>query len=104
MAKGTLTILKTDGTTFVKDYDHKVPLEELQAGVGGLIELVPHLTSYKGKPCVAFCNENGKLDGLGINPLAQAVWVAALKEVALKPWDILLGDVVVLTGDEGFLE
>lgn len=54
----------------------------LKALVGGLIQPVPHLTtfSFEGKPkrCIAYCNEEGQLKGLPPNPVATGIWKAKL--------------------------
>lgn len=47
----------------------KFELTELQKFVGGYIELVPG-TAKRGKP-QTFCNEEGRLKGLPVNPRAS---------------------------------
>lgn len=73
-------------------------LASLRGIVGGYIEIVPFFTTWQGEPCVVFCNENGKLDGLPVNRRATAIWWQ------LYPTsDHLVGDVAVVMGDEEFL-
>lgn len=100
--KGKLTILKVDGTKTVTELDRAATLDELQAAVGGYIETVPFLEKYEGDPAVAFCNEEGKLNGLPVNQTADNVWAANL--AGTERWDVLVGDIVILTGDTEFME
>ncbi len=53
-------------------------LDQLQKFVGGYIETVPLFDSYKDKPAVAFCHEEGKLEGRPVNKTATAMWRDAL--------------------------
>lgn len=80
-------------------------LEELQVLVGGWIEAVPGLKTVtrlgKRLPCAAFCNEEGKLDGLPLNHAATAIWHAAAP--AFSGVDVLMGTVAVVLGDEELL-
>ena len=52
-------------------------LERMQKAVGGDIELVPHFLSWRGRPCVAFCNEYGKRLRLPVNRMATTAWETA---------------------------
>jgi len=77
-------------------------LPMLQTLVGGDIEAVPMWVSLPdGRACVAFCNEEGKLDELPFNPLATAAWYRAARQ---PMGDELVGTVVVVFGDEEFME
>ena len=52
------------------------------------------------KPCIVFCNENGKLRGLEANPRITTLWQA------LHRWpvmDIIVGPAVILTGTSAFM-
>jgi hypothetical protein len=63
-------------------------LETLQDAVGGLIQavdLTPSLTMW--------CNEEGKLIGLPVNPVATAMWTRYFGET-----DIIVGNVVFTGG------
>ncbi len=95
----------------IEDRDSKPTLEELQKAVGGgLIERVPYFNQVRfdkvginskarSRTCVAFCNEEGKLKDMDINARATTMWADSLGRPA---FDILLGNVVILTGDSGF--
>jgi hypothetical protein len=76
-------------------------LEQLQGNVGGFIELIPAFNAFEGKPCVAFCNEEGKLRGLQPNSKATVMWEFINGK---SPRDCLVGPVVILTGDKEFME
>lgn len=100
---GIMTIIKADGGLEKKALDTAPKLEALQAAVGGYIEVVPYFDTYLGQKAVAYCNEDGKLKGLPVNEQATRFWGYALRPV-MPLFDVLVGDVVVLTGDEEFLQ
>jgi len=79
----------------------------LQEWVGGYIERVPLFTSYTQEDrtfeCVTYCDEEGKLKGKHRNPEATALWMIAALPHSITP-DFLVGDVVILFGDDAFLE
>lgn len=83
-------------------------LDELQSAVGGCIEIVPGLTAIEldGElfDCVAFCNEYGKIENLPINQIATAIWYENLAAHGTSTMDVLCGPVVIVTGDEDFME
>ena len=98
----------------LREYDRPPTLRELNDGVGGYLEVVPHFQSisYGGTVlnCVAFCNEYGKLDHLPINNTATHAWNLALKRQGLQlcdergiPKEWLCGSIVVLFGDREFM-
>ena len=63
-------------------------LETLQDAVGGLIQavdLTPSLTMW--------CNEEGKLIGLPVNPVATAMWTRYFGET-----DVIVGNVIFTGG------
>ena len=99
--KGQLITLKATGEVVTKYYDAPIPLADYQAAVGGYIETVPGLETYKDQPCKAFCNEEGKLNGLPFNHTATQAWDTATNDAYD---DILVGNVVIVTGDPEFLE
>lgn len=80
-------IVRPDGVMSYGDID--ASLDNLQSIVGGYIE------GIGGPNFFAYCNEEGKLKGLPINPIAT--------EVAGFTHDILCGPVVFFgpTDDEG---
>jgi hypothetical protein len=91
-------------------------LERLRTLVSDDIEQVPYFdrvaVSGEAMPCVAFCGENGKSKNLRINRRATALWRAAISQhndipTAMSPMlrdDVLVGDVVIVTGDKEFME
>jgi len=95
--QGKMITIKVDGTITEQAFDRVPTLEELKAAVGGWLELVPRMQRWHGKPCVAFCDEEGKLKQRPINELATAAW-------AFGGYDVICGDVVILTGDRDFLD
>ncbi len=83
-------IFKSDGTKLVRDWDEgkRPDLKWLQQAVGGYIELCPGAQDGEHM----YVNENGRLEGLPVNP-----------QIGLSSQS-LRGDVVVLHGftlDEG---
>lgn len=97
--RGVLTIIPVgDAAVSSKELAAAPRLEELQGGVGGDIETVPYFTRYQGEPCVAFCNEAGKLDGLPVNRRATILWHGQ------RPInDYLVGPIVIVTGDKALM-
>ena len=77
-------LLKVDGT--IEQMGWKPSLEELQAAVGGYIEMVR--TNNVG---YLYCNEEGKLLGLPVNMAATTM---------IEHDDVIRGDVVVMELDE----
>lgn len=98
--KGSLITLRADGGRAVKTFDRPVQLSELQRAVGGYIEEIPRFDRWDGQPCAAFCNDEGKLKGLRLNHDATTVW----RTLNPATSDVLVGDVVVVIGDDEFLE
>jgi len=99
--KGTVTILKADGSVSIRYVTAPLALEELQAAVGGYIETVPYFDKYGPHDCVAFCNEEGKLNNLPLNEQATQAWQEA---VGQPLGDVLVGDIIILSGDKEFLK
>ena len=65
---------------------------------------------YEGQPCVAFCDEDGKGKNLTVNRAATVLWAMAFHKRSIVNWrdiealnDVLVGPVVILTGDEEFM-
>lgn len=93
------------------EYTFNVPpsLDFLQDAVGGPIELIPHFSSIaiSGyiRNCFAYCNEEGKLQRLKPNAKAQQLWQDAMVRTGVElTGDVLLGSVVILYGDNTFME
>lgn len=88
------------------------PLGWLQNHVDGYIQVVPGFDHIEHcgqiHRCVAFCNEEGKLKGMGLNRVATEAWEQALPTGLRNPkgelLDLLVGPIVVLYGDEEFME
>jgi hypothetical protein len=84
-------------------------LEFLQKSVGGYIELIPHFDTieHDGQvvPCFAYCNEEGKLEGLLGNGPITKMWNAAIERQGYHNdrGDFLVGSVVIIVGDGEFL-
>lgn len=102
MAKGMLTIINPDGQIISKAIDYTPKLDELQAAVGGHIEVVPYFDKYNGQPCVVFCNEEGKLHGLPVNPVAKAAWEKAYGRRITE--DFLVGRICIVCGDQALMD
>jgi hypothetical protein len=104
--QGQILTIRTDGSRKVTPLGAPPTLELLQKEVGGSIETVPNFDTFEGKPAVAFCNEEGKIDGLPLNGPATKIWAEALDlKVGNVPWsDVLVGDVIIITGDDELLE
>lgn len=96
---GKMIVLKANGTKRVADFHNPPDLETLQKAVGGWIEKVPYFYQWEGQAAIAYCNEEGKLRRLPFNQNATAAWMAQFELCD----DVLVGDVVVLTGDEEFM-
>jgi ABC-type glycerol-3-phosphate transport system substrate-binding protein len=97
--RGLLTIIQVDGAVSSEELAAAPHLEDLQSWLGGgFIELVPYFTRYQGKPCLAFCDEDGKHKGMPINQRATALWYEL--EPRFMGMDILVGPIVIVSGDE----
>lgn len=100
------------------EYASPPPLDVLQKAVGGYVERVPFFDDFEVLPgtgavsrCVALVNEEGKLRGLPPNHHAQGFWLASITrlkgaEVAAEAnrHDTLVGPVVILWGDDAFMQ
>lgn len=111
--RGTMITMRTDGTSTLTPLEKQPALELLKDGIGGgYIELIPGWDRFpfngSVRQCVAFCDEDGKRKQLPRNDPATAMWHHVLKlpgQPALREgWnDYLVGDVVVIVGDEAFM-
>jgi hypothetical protein len=99
---GTITTITPAGEVTSIEYGAPVGLEALQSAVGGFIEQVPYFSTYLGKDCIAYCNEEGKLHRLAINPVASRLWQEQPGLGRLLD-DVLVGTIIILTGDNKFL-
>lgn len=104
MAKGTIVAINMDGTTTSQDVSDPNILGHLRRIVGGHMEVVPLWDRFRweevDRRCVVFCNEEGKLDGLGVNERATAMWYACMGGPAN---DYLVGNIAVVFGDLEFM-
>jgi hypothetical protein len=95
----------TEATIERRALDGPPSLADLQTLVGGYIEPVPLLHHYVTRaglrPCIAYCNEDGRLVGLPVNATATGMWSESVPQLRHQP---LLGTIVVLTGDAEFME
>lgn len=90
----TARILLPDGTeTATTPANGKTfELEELQKIVGGYIEIL----ALPGKPGeIMVCNEEGKLEGLPINPAATQLWKATAQPGSPRMFDDVVGTVLL---------
>jgi hypothetical protein len=72
--------------------------ESIKAGVGGWIEAAPTAASI-----VIYLDEEGKIKGLPLNPVANMLWALVDEFGCIADGDFLVGPVVVLGpyDDEG---
>jgi hypothetical protein len=124
--KGRMYILNVaSGEIEVAGFSEPPTLAVMQGAVEGPIEAVPWFTTIwtledgATVSCLAYCNENGKLENLPYNTRATVAWDAALRRMTdpdgdpLYPnglndengqaTDVLVGNVIVIVGDEEFM-
>lgn len=112
--KGKMYILKTDDTVEEIELMDPPSLSLLQRELGGSIEQVPYWDTLhdvdgdgNDADCVAFCNEEGKLNGLPFNHWATVFWYKCLQKQGFTAAEIrkdfLVGNIVVVTGDKALL-
>lgn len=105
MAMHVLVINPDGGTLAMMNVPSPPPLEFLQTAVKGPIQQTPmfdHFALADGKlsPCVVFCNEEGKLNGMEVNMIATMAWgETLLRDHSLEPFDVLVGPVVLILAD-----
>ena len=94
----------------ITDYTAPIPLADLQAAVGGYIEIVPHFSTIElaGKlhRCLVFCDEDGKRKQLPRNHHGDLLWSEALMTAGLADSpapDFLVGSIAVVIGDDEFM-
>ncbi len=97
-----LTTIRPCGQCTRVRQDSPPTLEQLQAAVGGYIQLVPLLDRdpVERRGLKAFCNEDGKISSppLPLNQAATEIWARALAPVVLAD-DYLVGPVVFVQAD-----
>jgi hypothetical protein len=96
--KGKLVIIPVHGEPTVRLMDRAPSLAELQLSVGGYIEHLPMWHAYQGEPSIAYVNEEGRTNGMQVNPHATALW----HEQTPLAGSVVYGPMVVLVGDRAF--
>ena len=89
-------VIKVDGAVELHEVSADVESDFLSNAVGGWFQCVPLKSEVND--FYLWCNEEGKLDGLPINPVATGLWI-----ISYGPTDVICGDVVITGGvdDEG---
>ena len=97
--KGFALVIPTDGSPPEKRVFDRLDEHEflawLKQCVGGYIEAIPGVDTALGFPAVAFANEDGLRLNLPPNLLATSM---------LKQRQVLVGTVVILFGDDEFMD
>ena len=93
---GLVIIIPADEREAIRsrETDTQPTLQELQDLVDGYIEQVPGWLDYVGKPCVVYCNEDGKQRELPVNKRATRLWWSKLGGGVFN--DVLCGDIVLV--------
>lgn len=95
---GQFVLIKANGQVNIKLRETPLTLQETQKAVGGPVQEVPLKAGFKwnGEPAQMFVHEEGKLRGFRVNRVAtqlirdfDPIWGS----------DVLVGDVVMLTGN-----
>lgn len=74
--------------------------QQLRQFVGGSIETIPFFDTFQGKRAVAFCHEEGKLEGRPVNQTATALWWREIGlSMAQQLDDVLVGNIVIIQCD-----
>jgi hypothetical protein len=96
-------IIKPTDTTYAegKVLTTLPTLDMLVFGVEGHIEIVPYFHRFGGRTCIAFCNEEGKMQGKLPNHLAQILWEENVGRIINE--DQLVGNIVIIVADPSFL-
>jgi hypothetical protein len=94
-----LVTITTDGQITITPLKVIPKLEALRNIVGGYVEIVPYWNTYAGMPCVAFCDEDGKLKIKPHNPVATEMWWRNSGHHR----DYLVGNIVIVCGPKAFL-
>jgi hypothetical protein len=97
-----LVAINPDGTVNRILLDAHPTLDQLKDIVGGYIERVPYFNKFENKPCIAFCNEMGKLQELPVNLKATNLWMDAYGG-SVSP-DYLVGSIAIVVGPQSFLD
>jgi hypothetical protein len=98
---GRFITIRANGAVETEDFTDMPDLEKFQRAVGGHLEVVPNFKTFDGENCVVMCDEEGKVKDKPINYPATHHWYEAAR--TLIP-DVLVGDILVITGDDEFME
>jgi len=113
---GTLLVFEPHALPQVREFSQPPSLEEVQAVIGGDLQVVPGFRTIRYgnmvMDCVALCDANGKRKGLAMNHLATIAWKEALRRAVeaglwrseVTPTDPLVGSVAVLFGGPEFMD
>lgn len=109
---GKMIVINTDGSMIVEDLKSVPPLKVLQENVGRYLEPVSHFNKFFSPVgtynCVAFCNENGKINEEPANMVATLFWKKSFEEETKSHFSVLdnflYGNVVILYGDDEFMK
>ena len=114
--RGTMLVFQPHSVPQVREFSQPPTLEEVQAVVGGDLQLVPGFRTIRYgdvvMDCFALCDANGTHKGLATNNLATIAWKEALRRAIdaglwrseVMPTDPLVGSVAVLFGDREFMD
>jgi hypothetical protein len=93
---GIVIVIPADEAQAIRsrETDDQPSLQQLQDIVDGYIEAVPKWQDYMGKPCVVYCNEDGKFRNLPVNKRATGIWWQKLGGGQYD--DVLCGDIVLV--------
>lgn len=92
--KSLVTVIHPNGDYDVSEMS-ELTLTTAQALCGGLVQIIPLFNKFEGRPCVAMCDEEGKLKGYPTNTRATVEWAKAAGGTG---GDYLVGPVVIVTG------
>ena len=89
-------VIKVDGVVEIHEVSAEAEGDFLSESVGGWFQSVPLRAELKDY--WLWCNEEGKIIGLPMNPVATGLWI-----ISYGPSDIIHGNIVITGGvdDEG---
>ncbi len=107
--KGELLVLYPSKPPERRQYLGPVPTDILSELVGGSLAVIPlfdHIITFDGVPskAQAFCNSEAYMLDLQDNFWANAIWHYILRSKGEQRLMSLKGPVVIVTGDEDFME
>jgi hypothetical protein len=115
--QGKMIVIQPNGDVSVQTLSRVPPLDDLQAVVGGSIELLPLFETFRDEtgtdvPCAAFVDEEGMFKGCEVNVKATQLWAAAMVRSGyltavngrVEIDDVVKGTCLILTGDKEFME